>query len=221
MKSALKTALTLVDSRTEKNGENTTTYPEHIWFESPFSLRVWLWLRDRYSDWPGHVIAGHTHGFTKTAACGNTFISPYPFVVFMNVLIIVPKTLSLCFFLSWLCCTLHAWCPIQRSKKETMSAYIKKMVTRVKSHNLSLSVVVCQSSGSRTSSLRFRRQGPSQPGGPLWPTQPRTELHKKDFDTKNLTIFRVWEEKVLGPRTPTLPRKVTGGQEFLSTSQYP
>ena len=33
------------------------------------------------------------------AACGNTFISPYPFVVFMNVLIIVPKTLSLWFFL--------------------------------------------------------------------------------------------------------------------------
>ena len=221
MKSALKTALTLVDSRTEKNGENTTTYPEHIWFESPFSLRVWLWLHDRYGDWPGHVIAGHTHGFTKMAACGNTFISPYPFVVFMNVLIIVPKTLSLWFFLIMVMLYPARMMPDPTFPKGTMSAYIKKMVTRVKSHNLSLSVVVCQSSGSRTSSWRFRRQGPSQPGGPLWPTQPRTELHKKDFGTKNLTIFRVWEEKVLGPRTPTSPRKVTGGQEYLSTSQYP
>ena len=33
------------------------------------------------------------------AACRNTFISPYPFVGFINVRIIVPKTFSLCFFL--------------------------------------------------------------------------------------------------------------------------
>ena len=157
----------------------------------------------------------------KWLRVGTLSSVPIPLSCLWMSLSLFPKPYRCVFFLSWLCCTLHAWCPIQRSKKETMSAYIKKMVTSVNSHNLSLSVVVCQSSGSRTSSLRFRRQGPSQPGGPLWPTQPRTELHKKGFDTKNLTIFRVWEEKVLGPRTPTLPRKVTGGQEYLSTSQYP